>query len=249
MKKLILLLLFVFSAAVAQNNQELFSTANALYKEGKYQKAVEIYESIVASDQVSSELFHNLGNAYYKLNKVAPAIYNYEKALKLNPNDEDAQNNLIFANRLTIDRIEALPKSFSQKLNDSLFSKLHFNAWGVLAILFAFIAVLLFILFYFSFSPSKKRLFFSLSLVSVFLVVSSYAIAFQQYKNEEKTIEAIVFSEQVNVQTEPISNATEAFIIHEGTKVKVLDTVDDWKKIKLADGKIGWLKNSDIKVI
>ncbi len=249
MKKISILLLFVISSVFANSDQEPFDMANSLYKEGNYQKAVETYESLIAANEVSSELYHNLANSYYKLNKVAPAIYNYEKALQLNPANEDAQNNLIFANRLTIDRIEALPKSFSQKLSDSIFSKLHFNTWGFLAIFFSFAAVALFILFFFSFSPLKKRLFFSFSLVAALFMIVSYTIAFQEYKKEEKTIEAIVFSEQVNVQTEPIINASDAFVIHEGTKVKVLDTVDDWKKIKLADGKIGWLKNTDIKTL
>ena len=249
MKKLIILLLFAFSSIFAGNTQELFESANAMYKEGKYTEAIKAYESLVDGNQVSSELFYNLGNCYYKLNKVAPAIFNYERALKLNPNNEDAQNNLIFANRLTIDRIEDLPKSVFQKLSSSYFEKLHYNTWGAFVILFAFLAVGLFLLFYFSFSPLKKRLFFTLSIISLLLLVTSYTIAYQQYKKEVNTKEAIVFAESVSVQTEPTNNASEAFVIHEGTKVKVLDAVDDWSKIKLADGKIGWLKNETIKLL
>ena len=247
MKNIVLILLFAFNSILAQNNQELFESANAMYKNGQYQEAVKAYEDIIAGNEISSELFYNLGNSYYKLNKVAPAIFNYEKALQLDPSNEDANNNLIYAKRLTIDRIEELPKSVFQRFSSSYLQKMHYNNWGALTIVFAFLAVGLFLLFYFSLSPFKKRLLFTLSMLSVLFLITSFSIAFHLYRKEKNTKEAIVFSEQVSVQTEPTNNANEAFVIHEGTKVFVLDAVDDWNKIKLADGKIGWLKNASIK--
>jgi len=248
MKKLTLLFLccFIFNATA---NDKLFDVANTYYKDGKYKEAIDVYQDLIDNDLISSELYYNLGNCYYKLNKVAPTIYNYEKALQLNPNNKDVLNNLIFAKRLTIDRIEELPKSVFQNINESYLKKLHYNSWGILAVLFAFIAVGLFLLFYFSFQSGKKRLFFSLSILSILLLIVSLIVGFQQYKEELDTKEAIVFTEQITVQTEPTDNASEAFVLHEGTKVLVLDTVDEWNKIRLADGKIGWLKTSNIKLL
>ena len=248
MKKLVLLFLFSCFVSVFANDK-VFDVANTHYKDGQYTEAIAVYEDLIKADQVSSELYYNLGNCYYKLNKVAPAIFNYEKALQLNPANEDAKNNLIFANRLTIDRIEALPKSVFQKLDENYLSKITFNTWGVLAIVFAFVGVVMFLLFYFAYNSSKKRLFFTLSLVSLLLLLLSFGIGFQQYQKEIKTKEAIVFAEQVSVQSEPTNNSSEAFELHEGTKVLVLDAVDNWNKIKLADGKIGWLKKSTIKLL
>lgn len=249
MKKLILLLFIGFIGVTAQENEELFNVANTFYKDGVYEKAIESYERLIKEDKVSSELYYNLGNCFYKLNKVAPAIYNFEKALQLNPNNKDAQNNLIFAKRLTIDRIEELPKSIFQKIDDSYLSKLHYNTWGVLTIVLAFLVVMLFLLFYFSFNSVKKRLFFSATIISFILLIISFSIGFQQYKKEINTVIAIVFSAEVSVQSEPTNDASEAFVLHEGAKVLIIDAVDEWSKIKLIDGKIGWLKSVNIKML
>ncbi|CAM1340096.1 tetratricopeptide repeat protein [Tenacibaculum amylolyticum] len=249
MKKLFLLLVLVVATVGAQNANTIFSEANALYKNGEYQKAIDLYEQVVASKEISSELFYNLGNSYYKLNKVGPSIYNYEKALQLDPLNEDALNNLIFAKRLALDRIEELPKSALQKFNINYLSKLSYNQWAVITVLFSFIGAILFLLYYFTQTPARKRLFFTTSIFSFILLIISLAITYHQYNKVMNTVEAIVFVPEISVKNEPTKNAEEAFIIHEGTKVAVLDEVDDWKKIRLADGKIGWLKSGDIKVL
>lgn len=249
MKKVCWLFVFVATSVIAQTPEESFETANALYKKGEYQQAIDLYENVVATNQVSSELFYNLGNCYYKLNQVGPTIYNYEKALQLNPLNEDAQNNLIFAKRLSLDRIEEVPKSFLQKFNENYISKLTYNNWAVLCIVLSFLGAILFLLYYFGTIPTQKRLFFTSSILSFILLVISLAITFHQYNKETNTLEAIVYAIEVSVKNEPTKNADEAFIIHEGTKVRVLDAVDDWKKIRLADGKIGWLKESQINIL
>lgn len=249
MKKIFVLFLCISSVSFAQNSNELFATANALYKNGKYQKAIKIYTQIKDSNKVSSELYYNLGNCYYKLNKVAPTIYNYEKALRLNPNNKDAQNNLIFAKRLTLDRIEALPKTVLQQFNESFLQKLSYNSWGVLSILFSILTAVLFLLFYFAYHSSKKKMFFTTSIISFILLVTTLAIAFNQYNLSKNKIEAIIFTEKTTVKSEPTKNSDEAFTLHEGTKVNVIDAVDDWKKIRLTNGKIGWLLSKNLKEI
>lgn len=249
MKKIFVLFLCISSVSFAQNSNELFATANALYKNGKYQKAIKIYTQIKDSNKVSSELYYNLGNCYYKLNKVAPTIYNYEKALRLNPNNKDAQNNLIFAKRLTLDRIEALPKTVLQQFNESFLQKLSYNSWGVLSILFSILTAVLFLLFYFAYHSSKKKMFFATSIISFILLVTTLAIAFNQYNLSKNKIEAIIFTEKTTVKSEPTKNSDKAFTLHEGTKVNVIDAVDDWKKIRLTNGKIGWLLSKNLKEI
>ncbi len=248
MNKIIVILFLLISGILsAQNANDLFENANTLYKEGKYQQAIEIYEQIENKKEVSSELYYNLGNAFYKLNKVASSIYNYEKALQLDPLNEDAQNNLIIANRLTLDRIEELPKSVFQKINENIFQKLTYNSWAVITILLSFLAATLFLLFYFSYTPSKKRLFFSTSILSFLTLILSLVITFTQYNQTTNTVEAIVFAEEIEVKNAPTSDANEVFTLHEGTKVNILDTVDNWKKIKLIDGKIGWALANNLK--
>lgn len=247
MKK-ILLLFLVFSVAIsAQTIEELFSSANTLYKNEKYKEAIVLYQQIEAQGMVSSELYYNLGNCYYKINKVAPTIYNYEKALQLNPINKDAYNNLVFAKRLTLDRIEPLPKTVLQKINQNYLQKLSYNSWGILAVIFSFITAILFLLYHFLEGSSKKRLFFTTSIVSFFLLIFTLIIAYNQYAITKSNTEAIIFTNEVVVKNEPTKNSDEAFTLHEGTKVNILDTVENWKKIKLSDGKIGWMYAKDLK--
>jgi tetratricopeptide (TPR) repeat protein len=247
MKKILFLLLIIANSVVAQNAENLFSRANDLYKNEKLKEAIELYKKIEDQGMVSSELYYNLGNSYYKLNKVGPSIYYYEKALKINPLNEDVQNNLVFAKRLALDNIEELPKTVFQKLNENWLQKLSYNQWAIVVIVFSFLGSLLFLLFYFSHSPSQKRFYFATSLISFILLVFSFFITYNQYSFNKKNKEAIVFAETTEVRNAPTFNSDEVFTLHEGTKVIVLDAIDSWKKIKLADGKIGWIIAVEIK--
>ncbi|WP_370397810.1 tetratricopeptide repeat protein [Tenacibaculum dicentrarchi] len=250
MKQIIILTLFFISnILLAQTTDELFANANTLYKEGKYTKAIKLYKQLETTENVSSELYYNLANSYYKLNKIAPSIYNYEKAIQLNPLNEDAQNNLIIAKRLTLDRIEELPLTFLQRINKNLLQKFTYNTWAIFVILLSFLASVLFILYYFSYTPNKKRLFFITSTISFLLLIITLSITYLQYNQSKNNIEAIIFSEVVDVKNAPTKDADKIFTLHEGTKVKILDTVDAWNKIKLADGKIGWVITNSIKVL
>ena len=175
MKKIFFFLCLLSSTIfVAQTSaRKLFENANLLYKEGKFEEAIKLYKQIEAKDSVSSTLYYNLGNSYYKLNNVANTIYNYEKALLLNPLNSDAANNLEFAKRMTIDNIEELPKTFLQRLEINYLQKLSYNEWALLAVVFSFLAAILFLLFYFSTISNKKRVYFLTSIVSFFLLIFS----------------------------------------------------------------------------
>lgn len=250
MKKLFYLIVFTLSFTMyAQTSSELFTKANSFYNKGNYTEAIELYEKIESSNEVSSQLYYNLGNSYYKLNKVGPSIYNYEKALKLDPSNIDASNNLVFAKRLSLDRVEDLPKSALQKFNQNYISKIDYNQWAIITVILAFISAILFLLYYFSTISYKKRIYFSTSIITLFLLIICLSISFHQFNKNQNTIEAIIYNSEVSIKNEPTNDASESFILHEGTKVFVLDGVDDWKKIRLSDGKIGWLKNGDIKIV
>ena len=145
----------------SQTPNELFSTANQLYKTGKYQEASKVYLSIEKQGLQSADLYFNLGNCYYKLSKVAPSIYYYEKALKINPAYEDAISNLAFAKRMTIDIVEELPKTVFQRFSEAVIQKLTFDSWAILAVVGSFLTALLFLLYYFSSGSKLKLLFFN----------------------------------------------------------------------------------------
>ena len=247
MKKIFFLVLIIANTISAQNADDLFSSANDLYKNEKFEKAIERYKEIESQGSISSELYYNLGNSYYKLNKVGPSIYYFEKALKINPLSEDVKNNLVFAKRLSLDKIEELPKTVFQKFNINYLQQLSYNQWAIVVIVFSVLGSLLFLLFYFADTPFIKRFYFVTSSLSFILLITALIITFNQYSISKNNTEAIVFVEKVEVRNAPTFNSEEVFTLHEGTKVLVLDAVDNWKKIRLADGKIGWIISEKVK--
>lgn len=249
MKKVIILLLFLSGGIGAQTTTVLFEKANDAYKKTNYEEAIDLYKKIEEQQLVSSTLYFNLGNSYYKINDVASTIYYYEKALILNPLNKDAATNLEFAKRMTIDTIEELPKTFFQRFEVNYIKMFSYNQWGIISVVFSFLAALLFLLFYFTTSSGKKRLFFITSVFSFLLLLISIGTAFNQYNKAINTKYAIIFAPKAIIKNAPTENAEEVFTLHEGTKINVLDAVDNWKKIRLADGKIGWISADDLKEI
>jgi len=244
---ILIILLFVSLGTFANQADSLFVKANKLYQSEKYSEALEVYKEIEKHKINSDDLFYNMANTYYKMNKVAPAIYYYEKVLQQSPNYEDAAFNLNFARRMAIDNIEPLPKTLLQRLNQGFVMKVTYNTWAWLAIVLSFSFAVLFLLYHFSYSTGSKRLYFITSIISAFLALITIAIAFQIYKTKQSNQEAIVFAQQTDVKTAPTVASEVSFELHEGTKVQVLESLDNWKKIKIADGKIGWIVADDIK--
>ncbi|MCL7762137.1 tetratricopeptide repeat protein [Polaribacter sp. Z014] len=249
MKRILFLLLIIANSVTAQSVDSLFVSANNFYKDGKFNEAIALYKKVEAKELVSSELYYNLGNSYYKLNKVGPSIYYYEKALKLNPLNTDVKNNLVFAKRLALDNIEELPKTVLQKFNANFLQPLSYNQWAIVAVVLSILGSFLFLLFYFAKGSSKKRFYFTISMISFILLIAALFITYNQYNFSKKNIEAIVFAEKTAVRNAPTLNSEEVFTLHEGTKVFVLDGVDNWKKIKIKDGKLGWIIADKIKII
>lgn len=250
MKK-ILIIAFVLLTSIgfSQTADELFAKGNSLYQRDNYEAAIEQYKLIDELELQSDALFFNLGNSYYKLNKVAPAIYYFEKALKLNPSNTDAKTNLAFANRMTIDAIDVLPKTIFQDFSDAVIYKLTYDTWAKMAVAFSFFGALIFLLYHFSYSSRKKLLYFNLSILSVVLLIISLSFSFKAYDYTANTKMAIIFKQSTEIKNAPTLNSDTVFKLHEGTKVEILDEIDDWKKIKLTDGKIGWLIADYLKEI
>ena len=249
MRKVIYIFFLLSSLISFGQNKLSFERANDLYNEGNYTEAIELYERILDTDVHSSELYFNLANAHYKLNHIAPSIYYYEKALLLNPNDKDIQNNLAFARNMTIDAIEVIPEvGFTRLIND-LTHALSYDDWAMLSVALVVIFVILFLSYYFSRSSNKKRLAFIVSGFCIVMAMVSVAFAFHKYELTIRDQPAIVFAQEAQIKTEPNLRSIEAFKLHEGTKVQVLDTLNNWKKIELSDGKTGWIMNEDLKML
>lgn len=247
MKKLLHLILMLLCAVSFSQNQALFEKGNALYNEGKYAEAIDAYKAILATKNHSAELYFNIANAHYKLNDVAPSIYYYEKALQLSPNDADIKNNLAFARNMTIDAIDTVPEAGFSKLIKSMTNYMSFDGWARLAVACSICFVALFLIYYFAYSSLRKRLAFIGSIATLSLLFLALVFAFHKFNLDKNDRPAIVFAQEAKVKAEPNLRSEESFILHEGTKVQILDTVKNWKKIKLADGKTGWVSQEDIK--
>ncbi|MEN3323630.1 tetratricopeptide repeat protein [Mariniflexile soesokkakense] len=249
MKKLFYILSFLFSFVLFAQNEVIFEQANALYNAGKYGEAIDKYKTILDTKNHSAELYFNLGNAHYKLNNIAPSIYYYEKALQLAPNDEEIQNNLAFAQNMTIDAIDVVPEAGLSKILNNATNSMTFDGWAKVSIGFVFCFVILFLVYYFSFSSLRKRLAFLGSLTSLAVMCIALLFAFHKFNLDKKDKPAIVFAKETLVKNAPNNRSDESFRLHEGTKVQVLDTVSNWRKIKLQDGKTGWVSSEDIKAL
>lgn len=248
MRTIIVALLCFSLFGFTQNNKN-FEEANALYNDGKYAEAIDKYESILESGNHSAQLYYNLGNANYKLNNIAPSIYYFEKALKLNPNDKEIKNNLSFAQKMTVDAIDIVPKVGFSKLINNVVNTFKTDTWAKISVVGVLLFVLLFLMYYFSYNTSKKRIAFVSSIVSLVIACFSVAMAFQKEGLNKKDNPAIVFAQESRVKADPNQTSEEVFRLHEGTKVQVLETYEDWKKIQLSDNSLGWIPSKDIKLL
>lgn len=249
MMRSIYILVFLISTISYAQNDTIFEQANTLYNEGNYTEALDKYSTILDSGEHSAELYFNIANAHYKLNHIAPSIYYYEKALLLKPNDKDIKNNIAFARNMTIDGIDVVPESGFSKLIKSITNTFSFDVWAKLSIVLVFCFVVLFLIYYFAYSSLKKRLTFISSLTALFLCFVTVIFAFHKYDLDKNDKPAIVFAQESKIKSEPNLRSEESFRLHEGTKVQVLDTIGEWKKIKLSDGKTGWVLSEDIKML
>ena len=246
MKKLVYLILLGSQVFFAQSG---FEAGNVLYKKGQYEQAIDAYSSVLSAKKQSAELYFNIANCYYKLNKVAPAIYNYEKALVLSPNNQDVLNNLKFAQKRTVDEVKVIPKVGFEKLLRDFTAIYDYDKWAWLAIVFSALFLVGFIGYYFSAASVLKRVFFvSMFLMVVFVVISVSAAMFEKnYAINERP--AIVFADRTEVKSESQNKGKRVIDLHEGTKVYVKKTEGRWKKVQLTDGTVGWIESEAIREV
>jgi len=246
MKKISLVVWLLGSIVHAQNTS--FEQGNALYNSGDYNAAISKYEQILDNQKHSSELYFNLANCYYKLNEVAPSIYYYEKALLLNPNDSDILNNLRFAKKMTIDTIGDLPTPGLVTFTNAMLSWFSGNQWAMVCVVLMLFFVLFFIAYYLTKKTKLKRLFFVLEGLVLVVMLVSFGLMTKKIDLEQNLKHGIVFSKEVALKSEPNLKSDTVFLLHEGTKVQLIEVFQDsWTKIQLKDGKTGWLPNSTFK--
>lgn len=249
MKKTSLIALFMVFVGYGQSSEDLFREGNAAYNQGDYSRAISYYDSISSQGVHSAELYFNLANAHYKRNEVGPSILNYEKALLLDPNNAQVLNNLTFAQNMTLDRFSPLPESDIKKATEKLLFLTTVRGWSIVVVASVWMAGLLFFLYLKALNSGNKRLFFSGFFLLIICAVLSLFFAIQQKNIRVNTRPAIVFTAEESFRAEPNLRSEVLLTLHEGTKVFIQEDVEDWVKIRLPNGAVGWIPRSSIKHI
>lgn len=250
MKRFVYILLMLFLSGLSVTAQDLKVEADSAYSKQDYQKAITGYESLITSNGESFEVRYNLGNAYFKLNQLGKAILNYEKALLLQPNNEDAKFNLEFVKSKTTDKIVPRSRIFIVTWIDDFCNLMSEYQWSVLGIIL-FVTMLIGLVLYF-FAPDMRfrKMGFYGALICLLATVVVNLCAFRQSRQLSVHNRAVVTVKVSMVKSTPNQRGTNLFQIHEGTDVTITEnSLKDWKEIILADGKKGWISTTDIEII
>jgi len=245
-----LLLCALLAGRVAgQTPEQMFQKGNGLYQEAKYPEARDAYETVLHNGYASGELYYNLGNAYYKMGNVALAILNYERAARLMPGDEDLQHNLQLANLMIVDRIEPVPRLFLWDYWDAVKNALSLNAlaWTTYAVFLLIIAFL--VLVALTRSYALRKVGFLGAVTSGVVLLALIGTLAVRMSDARRTDEAIITASFAPVKNSPDTKSSDAFVLHAGVKVWMTDRVTEWIKIRLADGKVGWVEQNQVEVI
>lgn len=233
----------------SNNPDELWQIANTAYNAGNYALAEECYTRIVEQGLHSAALYYNLANAHFKQDELGKAMLYYNRALRLRPNDEDIRHNLEYAEQSTKDSIEEIPEFFLKTWIKSLRGALSCTAWSILSLLMLVAALVCGLLYLLAQRLSLRKIGFYLMAVTALLFVVTTAFAWSERNMLVERSEAIIMNSAVSIKSSPDRSATELFVLHEGTKVTIGETIDGWAEVRIADGRKGWIEQERIERI
>lgn len=252
LKRTIFLLVWIILPILSFGNEQsdaLFAKGNEYYAKAKYKEALDTYQKIIAKGSNSAAVYFNMGNASYKLEDIPSALLYYEKAHQILPSDEDIIFNIKFANSKTVDKIEEVPEFFINVWFKSLILSFSSNTLSILSVVFVLLGSGFLILYFFANSLLiKKSSFFTALLLFLFGILTFFMVSKQSMYFEDHQ-QAIIFTNTVTVKSEPTEQSRALFVIHDGTKVNILERNSTWIKVGLANGNEGWMKVSDVKEI
>ena len=251
LKKVLIYILpfIVLLHGYSQDIDSLYAKGNQLYSDGNFEEAVQTWEELTESGYIAAAIYYNLGNAYFKSNKIAPAILNYERAKILAPHNKDINYNLELARTYVVDKIDELTEVFYLRWYKNIVQRFSSNTWAIITIIAFVIFLILFSVYLYAKSYLSKKVAFWLSILLLFIWLCAFAFFWSGNKLVTEHNKAIVFSPSVTVLSSPDESGTELFLIHEGTKVTIVDELNEWTEILLSSGTKGWLLNSSIEKI
>ncbi len=245
----ITLLLLLFTLTLNGMPEKEFEQGNRLYSEKKYSEAAEIYRQIAGRGYSGVPLYYNLANCYYRTGKVGYAVLYYEKALRLNPHDEDTKHNLVMAKRLIQGEIKPLPSFFLWKWLDSVRDIFTPDGWTIFLTIIFFLILGMFGLFVFMDDVVIKKFSFYLGALLVVSFILGLAALISSFTQTTRSDEKVVVASSVILRSEPDESSSEILQIPEGNKIRAAEEDGDWLKVILPDGKTGWILRTGVEQI
>lgn len=245
----VVLILLVSLSSVTTSFAVTKTEADSAYARGEFQQAIKDYEALLKQG-ASADLYYNLGNAYYRSENITRAVLNYERALLLSPGDRDIRFNLQIAQAKTIDKIVPESEMFFFTWYRALVNLMSVDGWASVALVSLALVIILLLVYLFSERVWLRKVGFFGGILMLLLFVLSNIFAWQQKQNLLFRKGAIVMTPTISVKSTPASNGTDLFILHEGTKVVITDSsMKDWREIRIADGKEGWIEIKHLEEI
>lgn len=246
----ILLLFFSIGAEIyAFDPQAYIQRGNTSYSKNQFEMAVKEYQTVIDSGFASSALYFNLGNSYFKLANYKKSILYYEKAKLLAPGDKDIEFNLELARSFTIDKIEAIPELFFVTWFKGIRDMFSSTFWGVICVAAFVFSLLAWLVYLLSGKVVLKKTGFWIGLVLLLLSATAFSFGSSLKHLQTKQQTAIIFTPSVSVKSTPSESGTNLFVLHEGTKVVIMESLGNWCEIRIASGDRGWIKWSDLEKI
>jgi tetratricopeptide (TPR) repeat protein len=235
------ILLISFSFCKAGSLDSLYNQAGTAYEAGNFEEALALYKEIIEEGFESPELYYNMGNSAFRSNKLGYSILYYEKALKLDPSNQEVRKNLSFVSIYKEDQLESVPEFFLKRWINTVYSWFSVSIWSYLSLLFFGLLLLGTITYIFASSLATKKSGFFMGVISLLLFLIAFSGALRRNKEIKDPDSAVVISPSVVVKSSPSISGTDLFILHEGTLIRVDDEVGEWVEIKISDGRVGWI--------
>lgn len=249
MKKAFIFSVFALFAVLVSAQPASVNGANVSYAQKNYSAAVQQYETILQTQGSSAELYYNLGNAYYRTGDIAQAILNYNRALLLKPNYEDAKFNLQIAQKKVVDNVDVTSVFFLKQWINDFGDLMSSNGWAICSVILFVLALTTFLLFIFGRYRSMRRTTFNIAVASLVIAVIALSYAIKQSNKIVNSTDGIIMVGSVTAKDSPSLNGKDMFVMHAGTKVTIRNNVSGWTEVELPDGNAGFIPATSISKI
>lgn len=247
--------IFVLSLALvsfltqASSPAEMKTLADSAYAQADYEKAIKLYNKL-AEQNKTTDVCYNLGCAYYRIDDMAHSVLWFERALKLDPSNKDVLFNLEMARSKTIDKIVPQHEFILFTYFKAMTNWFSLRTWTIIALLSFVLVLVSLLIFYASDSIFMRKLAFSSAVLLLLVTLLSNVCAVQQRNFKQTHTSGIIVSPAVTVKSTPADNGNDLFVLHEGSKVEILDSsLKEWCEVSIADGKVGWIPKKSFDLI